>query len=145
MARTRIKQAGLYRASGTDPWWSRIRMIQGKAMSFNNYLDAESAWRLVNDLRRPGVVIVKHNNPCGVAIADDITNRLPAGMGFRSPGRLWRGGRPQPPPRSRMSADAIAGRFIEVLIAPEVQTVGGLATQAALRILESPPSARPRF
>ena len=66
------QQAGIYRETGTAPWWSRARMIQGKEMSFNNFLDAESAWRLVNDLSRPGVVIVKHNNPCGVAIGDDL-------------------------------------------------------------------------
>ena len=132
------QQAGLYRASGTDPWWSRVRTIQGKSMSFNNYLDAESAWRLVSDLRRPGVAIVKHNNPCGVALADDIPTAFRRAWDS-DPLAAFGGVVALNRPLDERSTEAIAGRFIEVLIAPEIQTVGELATQTALRILEGPP------
>ena len=132
------QRAGLYRASGTDPWWSRARIIQGKAMSYNNYLDAESAWRLVNDLRRPGAVIVKHNNPCGVAVADDSATAFQRAWDC-DPLAAFGGVVALNRPLDQDSTKAIGGRFIEVLIAPEVQTVGELAAQAALRILESPP------
>lgn len=132
------QEAGLYRGSGTAPWWSRVRTIQGKTMSYNNYLDAESAWRLVNDLSRPGVVIVKHNNPCGVAIANDIPTAFQRAWDS-DPLASFGGVVALNRPLDQDSAQAIAGRFIEVLIAPEIQTVGELATQVALRILESPP------
>ena len=131
------QEAGLYRGSGTAPWWSRVRTIQGKTMSYNNYLDAESAWRLVNDLSRPGVVIVKHNNPCGVAIANDIPTAFQRAWDS-DPLAAFGGVVALNRPLDQYSAQAIAGRFIEVLIAPEIQTVGELATQVALRILESP-------
>ena len=48
------------------------RQIQGKELSFNNLLDADSAVRLARDLRGPAAVIVKHNNPCGAATGDTV-------------------------------------------------------------------------
>jgi phosphoribosylaminoimidazolecarboxamide formyltransferase/IMP cyclohydrolase len=49
-----------------------FEQLQGKALSFNNLLDADSAVRLARDLRGPAAVIVKHNNPCGVAAGDNV-------------------------------------------------------------------------
>ena len=46
--------------------------LQGKELSFNNLLDADAAVRLARDFRGPAAVIVKHNNPCGVAIGDSV-------------------------------------------------------------------------
>ncbi len=46
--------------------------LQGKDLSFNNLLDADSALRLARDMRGPAAVIVKHNNPCGVGVGDTI-------------------------------------------------------------------------
>jgi phosphoribosylaminoimidazolecarboxamide formyltransferase/IMP cyclohydrolase len=48
------------------------KQLQGKELSFNNLLDADSALRLARDLRGPAAVIVKHNNPCGAAVGDNI-------------------------------------------------------------------------
>ncbi len=131
------QQAGIYREISTSPWWSRTRIIQGKEMSFNNYLDAESAWRLVNDLSRPGVVIVKHNNPCGVAVGDDIATAF-QGAWDSDPLAAFGGVVALNRPLDAAGASAIAGRFIEVLIAPVVETVGDLGAQASLRVLEGP-------
>ncbi|MCX8164851.1 MAG: bifunctional phosphoribosylaminoimidazolecarboxamide formyltransferase/IMP cyclohydrolase [Aquificaceae bacterium] len=50
----------------------RARILQGKEMSFNNYLDADSAFRLVSEFAEPACVIVKHNNPCGVALGRSL-------------------------------------------------------------------------
>jgi len=47
--------------------------IQGKEMSFNNFIDADAAWRAANDHADACVAIIKHTNPCGIAIAKDIT------------------------------------------------------------------------
>ncbi len=46
--------------------------IQGKELSYNNMLDMDAAWGLVNEFDEPAVVVVKHTNPCGVAIADSL-------------------------------------------------------------------------
>ncbi|MGH9399141.1 MAG: bifunctional phosphoribosylaminoimidazolecarboxamide formyltransferase/IMP cyclohydrolase [Thermoanaerobaculia bacterium] len=51
----------------------RFEMLQGKELSFNNLLDLDSAVALARDFDRPAAVIVKHNNPCGAAIGDTIT------------------------------------------------------------------------
>ena len=47
--------------------------IQGKPLSYNNYLDADAAWNLVREFDEPACVILKHQNPCGSAVAEDIT------------------------------------------------------------------------
>jgi phosphoribosylaminoimidazolecarboxamide formyltransferase/IMP cyclohydrolase len=49
-----------------------FEQIQGKELSFNNLLDADSAIRLARDMRGSAAVIVKHNNPCGAAIGDSV-------------------------------------------------------------------------
>jgi phosphoribosylaminoimidazolecarboxamide formyltransferase/IMP cyclohydrolase len=51
----------------------RFRMLQGKELSFNNLLDLDSAVTLARDFEGPAAVIVKHNNPCGAAIGDTIS------------------------------------------------------------------------
>lgn len=47
--------------------------IQGKELSYNNFLDADAAWNAVREFDEPAVVILKHQNPCGSAVADDVT------------------------------------------------------------------------
>ena len=66
------QEASLYSERGGDGWWESAQQTQGKGMSFNNYLDAESAWRLANEFAEPTAVIVKHANPCGVASRGSI-------------------------------------------------------------------------
>jgi phosphoribosylaminoimidazolecarboxamide formyltransferase / IMP cyclohydrolase len=51
---------------------SRVAKLHGRALSFNNVLDLEAARRLLFELERPACVIVKHNNPCGVALSGSI-------------------------------------------------------------------------
>ncbi len=48
------------------------KILQGKEMSYNNYLDSSAAIDLVREFHGPAAVIIKHNNPCGVAVADKI-------------------------------------------------------------------------
>lgn len=47
--------------------------IQGKPLSYNNFLDADAAWNAVREFDEPAVVILKHQNPCGSAVAQDVT------------------------------------------------------------------------
>jgi phosphoribosylaminoimidazolecarboxamide formyltransferase/IMP cyclohydrolase len=54
--------------------------IQGKELSYNNLLDLDSAWRLSMEFDKPTAVIVKHNNPCGVASADTVAAAYPLAL-----------------------------------------------------------------
>ena len=63
------QEGAFYRElGGTEPSISLGRQRHGKAMSYNNYLDANSALELVKEFTDVAVVIIKHNNPCGVAL-----------------------------------------------------------------------------
>ncbi len=67
------QEAARYRIVGAPSWWDGLQQHSGLALSYLNYYDTEAAWRLVHDLGdRPTVAIIKHANPCGVAIADDL-------------------------------------------------------------------------
>ncbi len=62
-----------YRAMGTTSWWDDVVQHAGSALSYLNLYDADAAWALVHDLGdQPAVAIIKHANPCGVAVADDL-------------------------------------------------------------------------
>jgi phosphoribosylaminoimidazolecarboxamide formyltransferase/IMP cyclohydrolase len=66
------QKAALYRETGArSVEWGIVtaKKLQGKELSYNNYLDLDAAWNLVNEFNDTACVIVKHNNPCGVAIA----------------------------------------------------------------------------
>ncbi len=66
------QEASLWRlGSETGPVLD-AKILQGKAMSFNNYQDADAAWNLLAELPPASVVAVKHANPCGVATMSDV-------------------------------------------------------------------------
>src|SRR6201996_169845 len=58
--------------SATDPGIANAEVLHGKAMSYNNYVDADSARRAAFDFAEPCVAIIKHSNPCGIAIGTNI-------------------------------------------------------------------------
>jgi phosphoribosylaminoimidazolecarboxamide formyltransferase / IMP cyclohydrolase len=59
-------------ADDTDPGIASAEVLHGKAMSYNNYVDADSARRAAYDFAQPCVAIIKHSNPCGIAIGANI-------------------------------------------------------------------------
>jgi phosphoribosylaminoimidazolecarboxamide formyltransferase/IMP cyclohydrolase len=62
-----------YRETGSTPWWDAVEQHAGLPLSYLNIFDADAAWSLVHDLGdEPAAAIIKHANPCGVAIADDL-------------------------------------------------------------------------
>ena len=62
------QDAAIY--SGATSGIVNAQQLHGKEMSFNNYTDADAAWRAVLDHRDPAVAIMKHANPCGVAVCE---------------------------------------------------------------------------
>jgi phosphoribosylaminoimidazolecarboxamide formyltransferase/IMP cyclohydrolase len=65
------QQGARYRFAGATGWWDTMTQHGGKALSYLNLYDTEAAWRLVNRFDEPACVVVKHANPCGVAIGTD--------------------------------------------------------------------------
>jgi phosphoribosylaminoimidazolecarboxamide formyltransferase/IMP cyclohydrolase len=65
-----------YRTAGTASWWDAVQQHGGKELSYLNLFDGDAAWRLVHELAgdagQPAVAIIKHANPCGAAVADDL-------------------------------------------------------------------------
>ena len=126
---------------------SRVSKLHGRALSFNNVLDLDSARRLVADFDQPACVIVKHNNPCGVAIADSCLAAYEKALAcdpmsaFGAVIALSR-------PVGRELAEALNENFVEVLIAPayEEDALEVLQSKEAIRILrdEEPRPADPR-
>ena len=67
------QRGGRYRRINTTSYWDSLEQHSGLALSYLNLYDADAAWRCVHDLgEEPAVVIVKHANPCGVAIAGTL-------------------------------------------------------------------------
>jgi len=63
-----------YRLAGATSWWDEVVQHSGLALSYLNLYDTDAAWKLVHDLGvdAPACAIIKHANPCGVAIAEDL-------------------------------------------------------------------------
>jgi phosphoribosylaminoimidazolecarboxamide formyltransferase/IMP cyclohydrolase len=65
--------AARYRLAGVPSWWDGMRQHSGLALSYLNFYDAEAAWQLAHDLGDAAAcTIIKHANPCGVAVAGDL-------------------------------------------------------------------------
>ena len=69
------QHAARYRRHGTRSWWDEVSQHGGLALSYLNYYDADAAWQLVFDLGdEPACAIIKHANPCGVAVAGSLAD-----------------------------------------------------------------------
>jgi phosphoribosylaminoimidazolecarboxamide formyltransferase/IMP cyclohydrolase len=116
---------------------SRVAKLHGRPLSFNNVLDLDSARRLLTDLDGPGCVIVKHNNPCGVAEAEKPVDAY--GSAFAcDPLSAFGGVIALNRKVDRELAERLHQQFIEVLIAPEYDedALEVLQQKEAIRILE---------
>ena len=71
---------------------AHARQLHGKAMSYNNYVDADAAVRAAYDHAGTAVAVIKHANPCGIAVADDVARGAPQGARDRPGLGIWRSG-----------------------------------------------------
>lgn len=122
---------------------ARAKQLHGKAMSYNNYTDGDAALRAAYDHDEPCVAIIKHANPCGIAIGDDVAQahrRAHACDPVSAFGGVIAVNRPV----SVELAKQIAPIFTEVVIAPgyEEGALDVLATKKNLRVLEVEPPSR---
>jgi phosphoribosylaminoimidazolecarboxamide formyltransferase / IMP cyclohydrolase len=115
---------------------SRVSKLHGKALSFNNVLDLDSARCMAGDFEGPACAIVKHNNPCGVAIGADALEAYRKALAC-DPLSAFGGVIALNRPVDRELAEALHENFVEVLIAPgyEEGALEALQRKEAIRIL----------
>lgn len=129
------QKAALYREYNTIGIPS-VRQIQGKELSYNNIMDADAAISIVREFDEPAVAIIKHANPCGVAIAATIeeaykkayeADTVSAFGGIVATNR----------PIAKELAEMMSKLFLEVIVTPEITPEAAqiLASKQNLRIL----------
>ena len=117
---------------------SRVAKRHGRALSFNNVLDLDTARRLLDELEPAACVIVKHNNPCGVAVAEQIGDAYERALAC-DPLSAFGGVIALNRPVDRALANRLHERFVEVLIAPayDEDALAVLKQKEAVRLLET--------
>lgn len=127
-----------YRLPGVESWWDSAVQLNGKEMSYLNVLDTEAAWRLVNRFDRPAAVVVKHANPCGVALAPTIGEAYAAAHGA-DPVSAFGGIVAVNGEIDAATAAAIATVFTEVVVAPSfsAEALEILCAKDNLRLIEA--------
>ncbi len=139
------QRAAFYRdgrpAAGLLAGWTQL---QGKELSYNNIADADAAWECVKSFDAPACVIVKHANPCGVAVGASLVEAY--GKAWQTDPASAFGGilafnRPLDEATARQIGDN--KQFVEVLIAPQIspEARAVFATKHNVRLLEVPPGA----
>ena len=118
---------------------ARYRQLQGKELSYNNVADADAAWECVKSFSEPACVIVKHANPCGVAIGENLQEAYRKAFST-DPTSAFGGILAFNRALDRATAEAISRQFAEVIIAPRVEADARehFASKANLRVLEVP-------
>lgn len=115
---------------------AHARQMQGKEMSYNNYLDTDAAWAAVREFDEPACVIVKHLTPCGVAVGADLVEAYKAAHvcdPISAYGGVMAFNRPVP--AALVEAVYENGQFIEACVAPAYD-------DAALELFTRKPNAR---
>ncbi len=136
------QRAALYRRSGEPAGLAGAKQLHGKELSYNNYLDLDAAWELACEFTDPVAVIIKHTNPCGVAVgatqaeayeralACDPVSAFGSVLGFNQVVTL-------------ATAEAVSKLFVEAIAAPgyEPEALEALTKKKNLRLLEMPSAA----
>ncbi|MEK7876420.1 MAG: bifunctional phosphoribosylaminoimidazolecarboxamide formyltransferase/IMP cyclohydrolase, partial [Pseudomonadota bacterium] len=127
---------------------ARYTQLQGKELSYNNIADSDAAWECVKTFDAPACVIIKHANPCGVAIAAGALEAYRLAFAT-DPTSAFGGIIAFNCELDAATAAAVAEKFVEVLIAPKVSAGArdALAKKENVRVLEmqlpSPPTPLP--
>jgi phosphoribosylaminoimidazolecarboxamide formyltransferase/IMP cyclohydrolase len=128
--------AGLYRLDQGRPGVASGRQLQGKELSYNNLQDADAAVELVASLDRPAVAIIKHTNPCGVAVADGLAQAWERALAA-DPVSAFGGIVALNRQVDGATAEGLAGLFLEVVVAPgfDEAALAVLGRKGNLRLL----------
>lgn len=134
------QSAAVYAADFSRPGLARAEQLHGKEMSYNNYVDADAAWRAAYDHAIPAVAIIKHANPCGIAVGTDIADAYDKSFAT-DPVSAFGGVVAANRPISAPMAHAMADVFTEVVVAPDYddEALSILRERKGLRILRAEP------
>jgi phosphoribosylaminoimidazolecarboxamide formyltransferase/IMP cyclohydrolase len=139
------QKAAWYRDLGpAEGSLSAARQHQGKELSYNNIVDADAAWECVRQFDESACAIIKHANPCGVALAEDPASAYEFAFATDSTsafGGIIAFNRPLD---AATASNIINRQFLELLIAPayDEETLTVLSTKKNIRVLEIP-AAKP--
>jgi phosphoribosylaminoimidazolecarboxamide formyltransferase/IMP cyclohydrolase len=134
------QQAALYIDPNAPRGLAQAEQLGGKEMSYNNYVDADAAWRSANDFSDPCVAIIKHANPCGIAIGTDVAEAHRKAHAC-DPVSAYGGVIAVNREVTLELAQQVADIFTEVIVAPAyaADAVDALREKKNLRILVAPP------
>jgi len=139
------QRAALYREVGAPPQALVFaEQLHGKDLSFNNVLDLDAAWALVKEFSRPAAAVIKHNNPCGAAVAESLSaayERAHACDPVSAFGSVVALNRPV----DSDTAARINSTFVEAVIAPDFpeDSLKVLREKEDIRLLRLPAEAGP--
>jgi phosphoribosylaminoimidazolecarboxamide formyltransferase/IMP cyclohydrolase len=130
------QRAAFYVTDGGSPSIAAARQVQGKALSYNNLADADAAFELVSEFSAPAVAIVKHANPCGVAVDQDLAGAHAKALAC-DPESAYGGIVAVNRSLDQAAAEQIATVFTEVVIAPDADEAARavLGARKNLRLL----------
>lgn len=136
------QQGARYRTVGSAGWWDSMTQHGGKDLSYLNLYDTEAAWRLVHRFDDPACVIVKHANPCGVAVganADDLIADAYTKANACDPVSAFGGIVAVNAPVTVAMAEALSTVFTEVVVAPgfEPGALEVLSAKKNLRVMSA--------
>jgi phosphoribosylaminoimidazolecarboxamide formyltransferase / IMP cyclohydrolase len=128
------QRAALYRNGFAASGITTAEQLHGKQMSYNNYVDADAAHRSAYDFDQPAVAIIKHANPCGIAVGTDIAAAHAAAHAC-DPVSAFGGVIASNRPVTAAMAAQVADVFTEVVVAPDYEP-------EALEVLQSKKNVR---
>ncbi len=131
------QRAAVYLSAHHEPALAGATQLQGKQMSYNNYVDADAARRAAYDHIEPAVAIIKHANPCGIAIGIDISEAYRRAFAT-DPVSAFGGVVAANRTVTAELAVAMADVFTEVIVAPDYEddALEALAAKKNLRVLK---------
>lgn len=138
------QQAALYTDAAAAQGIAQAKQLHGKPMSYNNYVDADAALRAAFDFAEPAVAVIKHANPCGVAVASpdavDPIADAHAKAHATDPVSAFGGVIAANRTVTKAMAETVKNIFTEVVIAPdfEAEAVEILSAKKNIRLLTLP-------
>jgi phosphoribosylaminoimidazolecarboxamide formyltransferase/IMP cyclohydrolase len=134
------QRAALYVTPGERGGIANAEQLAGKQMSYNNYVDSDAAWRAAYDFDEPCVAIIKHANPCGIAVGADIAEAHRKAHAC-DPASAYGGVIATNRPVTSELVAQLEGVFTEVIVAPgfEDDAVEALTRKRNLRLLVAEP------
>jgi phosphoribosylaminoimidazolecarboxamide formyltransferase / IMP cyclohydrolase len=137
------QRAASYVSGGGQPGLVTATQLHGKEMSYNNYVDADAAWRAAWDHEATAVAVIKHANPCGIAVGADVAEAHRKAHDC-DPVSAFGGVIAVNRPVSVAMAERVADIFTEVVVAPGYDdgAVEILSRKPSVRLLECAPPHR---